>query len=183
MSFLTGLFGNMLEFLFFHMGDYGMAIVCLTLLVKFCMLPFQIFQRKRLEQEQADPSSCLLLLLQLPVMICLYRSISVGLAGELGTKLFPWVESLLARDGYGILPALSVIVQMIPQLFPYMTFFQSLNLPKPAPGTILSSAVLTAVICFPLPSGVGIYYLVSGLFSAADQAVWNVYRVRRLAEQ
>lgn len=180
MSFLTALFGKMLELFYLYMKDYGAAIVCLTVLVKLCLLPFQLIQRKNTADRQADSSSCLLLLFQIPVMLCLYRSISAGLTGQMGTKLFPWVGSLLMRDVYGILPALSAVVQIIPQTFPYVTYFKCLNLPKPAPGMILSSLVVSAVICFPLPSGVGIYYLVSGLFSAAEQAVWNVCRARKL---
>lgn len=179
MGFLTVLFGKLLELFYFYMKDYGIAIVCLTVLVKLCMLPFQLIQRKNMTEQQASPASCLFLLIQLPVMLCLYRSIGAGLTGQMGTRLLPWVDSLLVRDTYGILPALSAAVQMIPQTFPYIAYFKRLKLPKPAPGLILSSLVMTLVICIPLPTGVGIYYLVSGLWSALEQAAWNVQQVKK----
>lgn len=180
MNALTVIFGKMLELFYFYMKDYGMAIVCLTVLVKLCLLPFQLIQRKNMADQQADLSSCLLLLVQIPVMLCLYRSVSAGLTGQMGTRLFPWLKSLLTRDACGILPVLSVVVQMIPQTFPYIAYFRSLELPRPAPGMVLSTAVMTALICFPLPSGLCIYYLVSGIWSALEQTIWNVWRVRRL---
>lgn len=183
MKLLTMLFGMALEFLYQYTRDYGIAIVCLTVLAKLCLLPLQVIQRKNMENPQANLSGCLLLLVQLSVMVCLYRSIAVGMTARIGTKLLPWVETLLTRDPYGILPALSAIVQMIPQMIPYAAFFQSLHLPKPAPGMLASQTVMTILICLPLPSGVGLYYLVSGLFSAVEQTAWNVWRVRRLKRQ
>lgn len=180
MSLVTGLFGEVLTFFYEYTGDYGVAIICLTVLVKFCMFPVQFFQKKNLEASRADLSGCLLLFLQLIIMICLYRSISLGMTEQMGTKLFPWVQSLLIRDKYGILPILSVIVQLMPQLFPYLAFFQSIDLPKPGSGMLLSSVIVTFLICFPLPSGVGIYYLVSGMCSALEQLMWNVWKVCRV---
>lgn len=180
MGFLTGLFGELLKFLSAYTGDYGISIVCLTVLVKLFILPLQIFQRRSMGNSQGNPSGFLVLLLQLFIALSLYRSISTNLTAYVGTKLLPWVKSLLVRDAYGILPVLSVLVQLLPQLFPYLAFFQSLKLPKPGPGTLLTSAVITMIICFPLPSGVGIYYLTSGLFAAAEQTVWNIWRVRQM---
>lgn len=180
MNLATGLFRAGLTFFYEYTGDYGIAIICLTVLVKFCMFPLQFFQKKNLENSQANLAGCLLLFLQLPIMICLYRSISMGLTVKMGTKLFPWVNNLLIRDRYGILPMLSVLVQLIPQFFPYLSFFHSIKLPKAGSGMLLSSAVMTFLICFPLPSGVGIYYLVSGMCSALEQLMWNVWKVCRV---
>lgn len=183
MELITGLFEHMLVFFYRYTGDYGIAIVCLTASVKLCLIPFQMLQKCRMESRQANISGCLLLFLQLPIMVCLYRSIRTGAAFQVGTKLLPWVESLTARDPYGVLPVLSVLVQLIPQIFPYLSFFKGLQLPKPAPGMLLSSAVMTMIVCLPLPSGVGLYYLVSGLFSATEQAVWNIWKVRKYGKQ
>lgn len=183
MSLLTGLFGEILKYIYGWTGDYGIAIVCLTVLVKLLLLPLQAVQRRKLEHPQKNPSGCLILLLQIPIMLCLYRSIRMSLIARVGTILLPWVESLLVRDASGILPVLSAAVQLLPQIMPYLTFFRSLNLPKPAPGQLLTSAVMTIIICFPLPSGVGMYYLVSGLFSAAEQTVRNIWCVRKMKTQ
>lgn len=180
MGTVTRLFGELLNLFYLYTGDYGLAIVCLTVLVKLCLVPLQALQRGRSETSQANPVGCLLLLIQLPIMICLYRSIRMNLAADMGTKILPWVHSLLVRDPCGILPVLSALVQLMPQIFPYLEFFRSLKLSKPAPGMLITSAVMTMIICFPLPAGVGIYYLVSGLFSAADQTARSIWSVRRM---
>lgn len=166
------LFGQLLTLFYSWTGDYGIAIVCLTVLVKLCLLPLYARQRKGMEQ-QAGVGSCLLLLFSLPVLTGLYRTVLAGAGGAVGSRLCPWIASLLVRDPYGILPALSAAVQILPQTYPYLSFFKSLELPKTPKGMILSSALMVFLICLPLPAAAGIYYLASGLFGALEQALRN----------
>lgn len=78
---------------------------------------------------------------------------------------------------------MSAAVQLIPQLYPYLIFFRRLELPKAPKGMLVSSFVMTFLICLPLPAAAGIYYLTSGIFTAAEQAVWNGVRVYRLCSE
>ncbi len=174
------LLGRLMTWLYMHTGDYGIAIVCLTVFVKFCLLPFQVLQRRKVDVQRAGTGGCLMLLLTLPVLTGLYRTVLAVPGTAAVSRLCPWIASLLARDPYGILPAMSAIVQLIPQSYSYLSFFRKLNLPKTSKGRMLSSAVMTLLICLPLPSAVGIYYLTSGIFSALEQAVWNGVRAYRL---
>lgn len=174
------LFERLLGWFYMYTGDYGLAIVCLTVLVKLCLLPLYIRQRRRMKTEQPEIGSCLLLLLTLPVLTGLYRTVLAGTGAAVGSRLCPWIISLLNRDPYGILPALSAVVQLIPQTYPYLAFFRKLKLPRMPKGMLISSALMTFLICFPLPAAVGIYYLTSGLFTALEQAVWNGVRTFRL---
>ena len=181
MNLVVTVFGTILTWLYSHTGDYGIAIVCLTILVKLCLLPLYIRQRQGAETPQAGAGSCLLLLLSLPVLTGLYRTVLAGVGGSVGSRLCPWVVSLLTRDPYGILPALSAVVQILPQTYPYLAFFKNLDLPKAPKGMVLSSALMVFLICFPLPAAASIYYLTSGLFTALEQALQNgicVYRLR-----
>lgn len=177
MNQVVMIFGKLLDWLYRCTGDYGVAIVCLTVLVKLCLLPLYARQRQGVKAQQAGGvGSCLVLLLTLPVLTGLYRTVLTG--ASVGSRLCPWIVSLLNRDPYGILPALSAAVQLLPQLYPYLRFFRELNIPKAPRGMILSSAVMTFLICFPLPAAVGLYYLTAGIFSAIEQAVRNGVRVK-----
>lgn len=179
MNQLILLFGKVLDWFYGHTGDYGFAIVCLTVSVKLCLLPLYIRQRQGMESKQAGAGSCLLLLLTLPVLTGLYRTVLGGTGAMVGSRLCPWVVSLLARDPYGILPALSAVVQIIPRLYPWMACFRRLKLPKVSGSMLVSSALMTFLICLPLPAAVGIYYLTSGIFTALEQALYNGVRVYR----
>ena len=174
------LFGTVLDWFYRYTGDYGLAIVCLTVLVKLCLLPLYGAHRGRTDERQAGAGSCLLLLVTLPVLTGLYRTVLAGAAGPVGSCLCPWIASLLSRDPYGLLPAMSAVVQLLPQTYPYLSFFRALELPKAPKGMLVSSALLTFLICLPLPSAVGIYYLTSGILTAAEQAVQNGLRAYRL---
>lgn len=178
---ITELFGTILGYFYGCTGDLGIAIVCLTVAVRLCLLPFSLRQRRSMENQQANPAGCLLLLVQFPIMIGLYQSIAAGVTEQAGTRLLPWVGSLLARDPYGILPVLTVLVQLLPQVCPYIAFFDSLKLPKPSAGMLLPTAAVTLLICFPLPSGVALYYLTSNLCAALEQGGWNVAKALRAA--
>ena len=133
-----------------------------------------------METKQAGAGSCLLLLLTLPVLTGLYRTVLAGTGASVGSRLCPWAVSLLARDPFGILPALSAVVQIIPQIYPWLTFFRNLELPKVSGGMLVSSAVMTFLICLPLPAAVSLYYLTSGVFTAVEQALYNGIRAYRL---
>lgn len=183
MNGIVMLFGELLMWFYRYTGDYGMAVVCLTVVVKCCLLPLRIRQRKEGKEAQAAVGSCLLLLLTLPVLTGLYRTVLAGTGAAAGSRLCPWIVSLLSRDPYGILPAMSAVVQLIPQLYPYLIFFRRLELPKAPKGMLVSSSVMTFLICLPLPAAAGIYYLTSGIFTAAEQAVWNGVRVYRLCSE
>lgn len=180
MNGIITLFGTLFTWFYMRTGDYGVAIVCLTVLVKLCLLPLYIRQRHRTEAAQAGAGSCLLLLLSLPVLTGLYRTVLAGAAGSAGSILCPWAASLLTRDPCGILPALSAAVQIVPQTYPYLVFFKDLNLPKASKGMVLSSALLSFLICFSLPAAAGIYYLASGVFAALEQALQYGIRAHRL---
>lgn len=173
------LFGKLLQWIYRYTGDYGAAIVCLTVLVKICLLPLYLRRTKETDARQAA-GSCLLLLLTLPVLTGLYHTVLAGAGVSAGSRLCPWIASLLVRDPYGILPALSAAVQLIPQTYPYLAFFKRLELPKTPKGMFLPSVLTTFLICLPLPAAVSLYYLTSGLFTALQQAVLNTVRVYRL---
>lgn len=123
--------------------------------------------------------SCLISLMQFPVMMCLYQGIRLTAAAGAATVLLPWVPSLLVRDQMFLLPAATVAVQLLPQLYPYMRFFEKLRLQKPSFGMVLTLLLTGGMFAFFIPSGVGLYYFVSGAFSAAEQFGVHAMALRR----
>lgn len=209
MSYIISLLGQLLDFLYQLTGDYGLAIISLTVVIKACLLPLDIRSRKGMKEQQKvsiqmeeikkkyrnnekklqeeseklmrqqgkHSLGCLLMLLPFPVMICLFRVIRGILSEELTTFLLPWIPSLLVRDPYGILTVLTVAVQIAPQTFPYIRFFKSLELQKTNLVSMLILSGFNGFICIGLPSGVGLYYLVSGAFALTEQFILNLVEV------
>lgn len=123
---------------------------------------------------------CLTSLIQMPIMICLYNAIRHITAIECGTILLPWVSSLLVRDQYFILPIATLVVQALPQIYPYLSMFSVLKLQKQPGGAVVALLVMNGIFTFMLPTGVGLYYFVSGLFQSAEQFIYNMICVRRV---
>lgn len=126
---------------------------------------------------------CLLSLIQLPIMICLYKAIAQAAAIESRTVILPWISSLLVRDPAYVLPAATLIVQMLPQLYPYMKLFSSLKLQKQPGSTVIMLLITNSFFIFMIPSGIGLYYFVSGLFQATEQFVYDWICVQKMKIQ
>ena len=184
-------------------GDYGIAIVMITLSIKFLLLPLNIKQRKHLEKQKEvsqkvaeiqkkyannqnkmneemqkvyaenglGSMGCLSTLIQMPIMIGLYHGIKNVITADKTSVLLPWVSSLLLSDTTRILPIATLVLQIIPMLFPYMNCFEKKEMQKTPVSTILMILVMNGMFVFMIPSGVGLYYFVSSLFTVIEQFV------------
>lgn len=206
-------FEQIIKWLFCITHDYGMAIIIITIGVRFLLLPFSIKQRKQVvkqqeiskqveeirnkfknnkekqEKELAEfyskngigMGTCLTTIIQFPIMICLYNAIRHVTAIECGTIILPWISSLLVKDPLFVLPIATIIVQILPQLYPYLKIFKSLNLRKQSGNMLISMMLMNSIFVFTIPSGVGIYYFVSGLFSLVEQFIYNIISIRKVS--
>lgn len=138
--------------------------------------------QKLYQQEGVSLSGCLIPFLQLPVMAGVYHAIRLLAAADAATILLPWISSLLERDRLMILPLATILIQMLPQLYPYMKWFRALKLNKTSPGMAVMLLAVNAAFVFTIPSGVGIYYFVSGLFTAVEQFVENLLEAGKLPQ-
>lgn len=127
--------------------------------------------------------SCLTTFIQFPVMICLYNAISQITAFECGTILLPWISSLFVKDPFFILPVATIIIQILPQFYPYLKIFAPLKLQKQTGSMLVSMIIMNSIFIFMIPSGVGIYYFISGLFQSTEQFVYNIICIRKAALQ
>lgn len=196
---------RLMELLYGICGDYGVAIVWITVMIRLCMAPLNQKQHQLLKKQQKLSSEaekikkkhrnnkekinaeleklyraegtgsmgCLLSLLQFPIMLALYHGIRRAVVVDVGTVLLPWVPSLLMRDSTFILPIITVIIQMLPQLMPYVGFFKCLNLQKMSIPMIFIMLLMNSWFACMLPAGIELYYMISGLFVSVEQVVYS----------
>lgn len=134
---------------------------------------------KYYKQNGTGIGSCLLSFIQLPIMIGLYRAIHAIATVGTATIVLPWVSSILAKDQFFILPIATIVVQLLPQTYPYFKIFKSLGLKKTPVSMMMVMIVLNCTYVFILPSGVGLYCFVSGVFAAIEQLITNVISARK----
>jgi len=198
--------GQIVQVFYAFTGDYGIAIVMITLAIKLLLLPLNIKQRAQLEKQKEVSQKvteiqrkyannqnkmneelqkvyaedgfgslgCLSTLIQMPIMIGLYHGIRNVITEDAKSVLLPWISSLLLSDATGILSIGTLILQALSMLFPYMPCFEKKQLQKTPVGTIIILLVMNGMFVFMIPSGVGLYYLVSSLFSLIEQLVFLV---------
>lgn len=135
------------------------------------------------QEHGTNLSGCLIAVLPFPIMIGLYNAIRLISATTCATVILPWVSSLLVRDQFLILPIATILVQILPQMYPYLKVFESLELNKQSQKTIFVMLLMSCMYIFVIPSGVGLYCFVSGTFQAIEQFILNVISVRKMKTQ
>lgn len=136
--------------------------------------------QKLYQQNGTGMGSCLLSFLQLPIMYGLYKAIQLITFAGATTILLPWVTSILVRDQLLILPIATIIVQILPQTYPYIGFLKGLKLQKTSLPAMFILLLTNSCFVFAIPSGLGLYYFVSGLFVALEQFILNLIDARSL---
>ena len=174
-------------------GNYGIAVIALTLLVRLVLAPLGFSQFRALQaQKKLQPkvaelqrkykdrpeemqrrllelyrehkinplSGCLPLIIQFPVLVGLYQALT---RLPQGASFLVW--DLSGRDPFFILPALAALTT-------YLSMKPTLVDARQTQTMYLMSAV-TGFITYTLPSGLGLYWVVSNLFSLAQMWVFN----------
>lgn len=203
MNVIADFIGQVVQVFYAFTGDYGIAIVMITLAIKLLLLPLNIKQRGQLEKQKEVSQKvaeiqkkyannqnkmneelqkvyaenglasfgCLSTLIQMPIMIGLYHGIRNVITEDATSVLLPWISSLLLSDATGILPIGTLILQVLPMLFPYMLCFEKKQMQKTPISTIVMLLMMNGMFVFMIPSGVGLYYFVSSLFSVVEQVI------------
>lgn len=143
----------------------------------------EIELQKIYQENGTGMGNCLLSLLQFPVMIGLYRAIHLISNAACATVLLPWITSLLARDHTFLMPAATLLIQLLPQTYPYMKWFRALELQKQPVRSVMAILLINSLYLFMVPSGVGLYCFTSGLFQAAEQLIFHIIGVRKMKIQ
>ncbi|MEK9170309.1 MAG: YidC/Oxa1 family membrane protein insertase [Patescibacteria group bacterium] len=140
------------------------------------------------KEHKVNPfSSILLLFIQLPVLIALYQVFWRDLSPEMFQSLYSFIStpSALHTTFLGLIDMKekSILIVGLAAIFQYIQGY--LTLPKIEKGKELSapekmgrqmvyfSPIITLVILSSLPSAVGLYWIVTGIFSIAQQIYIN----------
>ena len=214
---------NALVFLYKYVAfqDLGLAIILLTILIRFILYPFfyksfhnqTVMQRiqpliRSIQQEHKDNkekqaqalmalykehkvnpfSGIILILLQLPVLIALYRLFFNGFTPESFTSLYSFISapSQLNHTFLGLIDLQTRSIVMV-GLAAIAQFFQGkLSLSKVktdgnssdpgikmARNMIFIGPILTILLLSSLPAAVGLYWLITSIFSIGQQMIIN----------
>lgn len=194
-GFISKLLLKLMKFLHGILGNWGLAIIALTLVMRMIMLPFNIMSfrsaramqkiqpqlqavRERykndpmavnretmalMKQHNANPlSSCLPMLLQIPVFFALWQTI--GSSIEIYQQpFFGWITDLSSHDPLFIIPVLMGITMYLQQKMTPTTM-------DPTQQKILNfMPIIFSVFMLSLPSGLTLYNFVSSLFGVVQQ--------------
>ncbi len=181
--------------------DLGLAIILLTVFIRLLLLPFfyrgakdqTLIQKiqpliKKIQEDHKDNkqkqtqalldlyrqhrinpfSSFLLLIIQLPILIALYRVFLTGLSNNALFDNYQFLGLINLNQKSFLLVTLAVLVQ----------YFQGrLMMPgsnnKVNQTMLYLGPVLTLIILINLPAALGLYWLISSLFSLGQQVLIN----------
>lgn len=205
MDVIINIFKNIVEFFYNFTGDYGIAIVLLTITVKVILLPFSIKQRvamkkqitlsKKMEDVKVKYKNNKKK--QEEELNKLYMENSKGLLGCLLPILqLPIISGLYMSINRLQLEAMSILVPwainigntddkfLVPIIYTLVTIAPSIlsylkvfdKDDKPATiKSIIPMIVMGVLITVKSPIALGIYFITSGMFSLIEDIVFRIY--------
>ncbi len=227
--FLTKPFFYLLDILFNYLGNFGLAILAVTVLVKLLFFPLanksyksmsqmkklqpkmmelkERFSgdRQRLNQEMMDlyrkekvnpASSCLPILIQIPVFFALYKVLFVSIEMR-HAPFYGWIRDLSAPDPTSFLNLFGLLPYAIPDWVPSLVsigawpiimgllMYVQMKLNPPPPDPIQAKIFLFMPFVFtfimaPFPAGLVIYWAWNNLLSVAQQ--WYIMKRMEAAD-
>jgi YidC/Oxa1 family membrane protein insertase len=182
------------------LANYGLAIILLTFVIKMILYPLSVKQMRSLkitqqlqpkikeaqERYKKDPqkaqaavmeiykqygasplSGCLPILIQMPILIALYQTLYKYKFAVSAHASFLWIPSLKEPDMFFIMPVLAVITTFALQKM-------TTNMEDQTQKTMLYVMPLfIGFITYKLPSGLGLYWVVSNIVGAIQQYFIN----------
>jgi len=211
LNIINQIIASLLDSFYQAAGDYGIAIILLTLSMRFLMMPFSIKQQNSMRKQQllsseitkiketyknnpkkaqeettrylqthgTGMSGFILLLLQLPIMYSLNSVIRTHLTGTVSTVLLPWISSLSVQDPYFILPVITLLIQLLPQILAYLPCLKKLEFPKSKASIMVYIILMNGIFVVTIPSGLGLYWAVSGIFGLTEQIIYRAIALRQ----
>ncbi len=205
MDVIINIFKNIVEFFYNFTGDYGIAIVLLTITVKIILLPFSIKQRvamkkqitftKKIEDVKVKYKNNKKK--QENELNKLYMENSKGLLGCLLLILqLPIISGLYMSINRLQLEAMSILVPwainigntddkfLVPIIYTLVSIAPSIlsylkvfdKDEKPATiKSIIPMIVMGVLITVKSPIALGIYFITSGMFSLIEDIVFRIY--------
>ncbi|WMJ80920.1 membrane protein insertase YidC [Clostridium sp. MB40-C1] len=117
---------------------------------------------------------CLPMLMQVPIMYSLYKVFS-SMVLEVGTKLVPWISTLSVADPYFILPMITVIVQLLPNILSTIGIIKNTSVGKLTPMNAVMIGGFSILFLVKAPAAIALYMIATSLYSAAEQIIYSIY--------
>lgn len=209
---ICGLLIAIINLFYSIVGNYGVAILLVTLVVKLTLHPltakgmrsmyamqklgpklkalkekygddrqrFGMEQMKLFKQEEVNPMmGCIPMLLQMPVYIALYTTLTRVI--EVRHAAFLWIDDLSKADAlfsFGTtLPLLGDTFNLLPLMWMTSMFFQQKMTPKsPDPNMAQQQKMMQFIpfvfgfMMYTMPSGLMLYWVAQNIFSIIEQA-------------
>jgi YidC/Oxa1 family membrane protein insertase len=218
--FLTKPFFYVLDYLFNFLGNFGLAILAVTVMVKILFFPLanksyrSMSEMKKLQpkimemkerygddkqkmnqemmelykREKVNPaSSCLPILIQIPVFFALYKVLFISIEMR-HAPFYGWIQDLSARDPTSILNLFGLLPFAVPTFIPDfisigiwplimgVSMFVQMKLNPAPPDPIQAKIFMFMPIFFtfimaPFPAGLVIYWAWNNTLSMTQQWV------------
>ncbi len=188
--------------------NYGLAIIFMTIVIKMLLYPLSVKQMRSLkitqklqpkikevqERYKKDPqkaqmavmeiykqyganplSGCLPLLIQMPILIALYQSLYKTTFPQHAS--FIWIPTLNNPDPFFIMPLLAGLTT-------YAVSRMTTNMQDQTQKTMLYvMPVFIGFITYKLPSGLGLYWVVSNIVQVIQQYFINKQPLPEIAKE
>ncbi|MCX7748321.1 MAG: membrane protein insertase YidC [Clostridia bacterium] len=212
MNIILEAFSFLFEKISLFTGDWGLAIILLTVTIRTILLPFSIKQKQAITNQQAfskkiseikeqyknsksrleaelakqykDGSKnflgCFVTLLQLPVVFALYNTIS-NMPMSVGTMIVPWVSSLKLADPFFVIPAISIIIQLLPNIMASFGIIKSAYIQKATVMQVVIICIINLMFLAKAPISIGIYWVTTSFYSVIEQIGYGLFMRNRKA--
>lgn len=111
-------------------------------------------------------------LLQVPIMFGLYSAFS-GMNTDIGSILVPWVNNLQLPDTTFIIPLLTAVVQLIPNLLMQLEAIKNSKKNGLSLGQLVLMGGINILFLLKAPVSIGIYWFTSGLLNLFEQLIYK----------
>lgn len=198
-----------LKFLFNYIlnftGDYGLAIIVITIIVKLALLPLSIKQKKTMIKQQKFSEDMVRLEKKYKNNLdklksereklfrenvksfkgCLGIFIQMPIIAalytlvlrmpEVSTFIVPWVYSIKLSDSYYIIPIIYALSSVSPMLLNYIKFFKIDNSSNLSKTSFIPMIIFSLMLTVKTPIAIGIYFITSSIFSFLEELAFKFY--------
>lgn len=113
-------------------------------------------------------SGILLLFLQMPILITIYRLFRNNIA-DVSSILVPWIKTLSNPDPYFILPVLYILIQILPSILVSFNIVKNTAVQRLSLQQIIMAVVMALLIVMKSPAALGIYFITLTLINNIEQ--------------
>lgn len=133
-------------------------------------------------QNSSSIMGCFTNLIQLPIIITLYRVIrSTNI--DAGSVLVPWVASLKSYDTSYIIPLIYTIMSLGPSILNYIEYIRGYDKNKPMKQNIISIIIISLMLTLRSPVAIGIYFITNGFVSLIEDMIFIIMKRNKSLKQ